>query len=159
MNPTPMSGHAEVAGLLAVVAGEHAETARVDGQRLVQRELGREVRDRLALQVRGTCSDHHVFRAARASSSLAIACVVAPQPGGVLRGAFEASPRHHPQHADGVVRRRTPQRVVEAAEHQPGFDVPTPPEIDREFGQSRDALPGVAADQRIVPSIGLRQNL
>ena len=32
--------HAEVAGLLAVVAGEHAETARVDRQRLMQRELG-----------------------------------------------------------------------------------------------------------------------
>ena len=40
--------HAEVAGFLAVIAGQHAEAARVDRQRLVQRELGREVRDRLA---------------------------------------------------------------------------------------------------------------
>ena len=36
----------EVAGLLAVIAGEHAETARVDRERLVQRELGGEVGDR-----------------------------------------------------------------------------------------------------------------
>ena len=42
--------HAEVARFLAVIAGEHAEAARVDGQRLVQRELGGEVRDRLRPQ-------------------------------------------------------------------------------------------------------------
>ena len=40
--------HAEVARLLAVIAGEHAEPAGVDRQRLVQRELGGEVGDRLA---------------------------------------------------------------------------------------------------------------
>jgi hypothetical protein len=40
--------HAEVAGLLAVIAREHAQAAGVDRQRLMQRELGREVGDRLA---------------------------------------------------------------------------------------------------------------
>ena len=39
--------HAEVAGFLAVITGEDAEAARVDRQRLVQRELGAEVRDDL----------------------------------------------------------------------------------------------------------------
>ncbi len=48
--------HAEVAGLLAVIAGEHAEAAGIDRQRLVQRELGREVGDGLAVQVRDTHS-------------------------------------------------------------------------------------------------------
>ena len=48
--------HAEVAGLLAVIAGQHAETARVNRQRLVQRELGREVRDRLPRQMRKGCA-------------------------------------------------------------------------------------------------------
>ena len=38
--------HAEVARFLAVIAGEHAEAAGVDRQRLVQRELRGEVRDR-----------------------------------------------------------------------------------------------------------------
>ena len=37
--------HAEVAHALQVVAGEHPEAARVDGQRLVEPELGREVGD------------------------------------------------------------------------------------------------------------------
>ena len=41
-------GHAEVAGRLAVVAGEHAEAARVDAQGLVDPELHREVGDRAA---------------------------------------------------------------------------------------------------------------
>ena len=41
--------HAEVARFLAVIAGQHAEAAGVDRQRLVQRELGGEVGDRLAL--------------------------------------------------------------------------------------------------------------
>jgi hypothetical protein len=36
----PDEGDAEVARLLAMVAGEDAQAARVNGQRLVQRELG-----------------------------------------------------------------------------------------------------------------------
>ena len=40
--------HAEVARLLAVIAGEHAEAAGVNRQRLMQREFGGEVRDRPA---------------------------------------------------------------------------------------------------------------
>ena len=46
--------HAEVAGFLAVIAGEHAEAAGVDRQRLVQRELGGEIGDRWPLRVRDT---------------------------------------------------------------------------------------------------------
>ena len=38
---------AQVAGALDVVAGEHAEAAGVDRQRLVQAELGREIGDGL----------------------------------------------------------------------------------------------------------------
>ncbi len=39
--------HAEVARLLAVVAGEHAQAACVNRQRLVKRELGTEIGDHL----------------------------------------------------------------------------------------------------------------
>ena len=44
--------HAEVGGFLAVIAGQHAEAAGVDRQRLVQRELGGEVRDAAAVEHR-----------------------------------------------------------------------------------------------------------
>ena len=45
--PDPDEREAEIGGRLQVIAGENAETARVDRQRLVDRELGREVRDRM----------------------------------------------------------------------------------------------------------------
>ena len=41
-----MRGQGHVAGGLHVVAGEHAEAARVDAQRLVEAVLGAEVGDR-----------------------------------------------------------------------------------------------------------------
>ena len=44
---------AQVAGALEVVAGQHAQAARVDRQALVQAELGREVRHRPGPQDRG----------------------------------------------------------------------------------------------------------
>ena len=55
--------HAEVARFLAVIAGEHAEAAGVDRQRLVQRELGGEVRDRSGPRGAGSVCDHQVLRA------------------------------------------------------------------------------------------------
>ena len=64
--------HAEVAGFLAVIAGEHAEAAGVDRQRLVQRELGGEVGDRLARAARDTRSRTRCCCAARAASSRAM---------------------------------------------------------------------------------------
>ena len=57
--------HAEVAGFLAVIAGQHAEAARVDRQRLMQRELGGEVRDRLAGELRERARPPGVARRAR----------------------------------------------------------------------------------------------
>ena len=56
--------HAEVARFLAVVAGEHAEAAGVDRQRLVQRELGGEVRDDLAVERRAVLRPPRAFRRA-----------------------------------------------------------------------------------------------
>ena len=43
--------HAEVARFLAVIARQHAEAAGIDRQRLMQRELRREVRDLLADEI------------------------------------------------------------------------------------------------------------
>src|SRR6266550_6228253 len=44
--------HAQVAGFLAVVAGQDAEAARIKRQRLMQRELSGEIRNALAAQLR-----------------------------------------------------------------------------------------------------------
>ena len=53
--------HAEVRRFLAVIAGEHAEAARVDRQRLMERELGGEVGDRLAGEMRHACASTRCF--------------------------------------------------------------------------------------------------
>ena len=57
--------HAQVARFLAVVARQDAEAAGVDGERLVERELGGEVRDRAALHVGVPVHPPRVARAAR----------------------------------------------------------------------------------------------
>ena len=45
--------NAEIGGALDVVAGEHAEAAGIDGERLVEAELGGEVGDRAGAQHAG----------------------------------------------------------------------------------------------------------
>ena len=125
--------NAEIARLLAMVAGEHAEAAGVDRQRLMERKLRREIRDG------------------------AIGIRVAPPPPGVLRGprrveridrgvvedeealvdsrVREHLLRNEPQHEDRVVRGLPPERVVEPAEDFAGLWIPGPPEI---VGQLRE---------------------
>ena len=126
--------HAEVAGFLAVIAGEHAEAAGVDRQRLVQRELGGEVGDRLAAEVREPCRAHQVLRAARAASSAGDGRGRrARRNSGSAAAASSCSRGIEPQHPHRVVRGRAPQRVVEAAEHLARLGVPAPPEVDGEF--------------------------
>ena len=71
--------HTEVARFLALIAGEHAETACVDRQRLMQRELRREVRDRPRSDLGAVSLDPRVVRAARCVEPLQCA-VVAREP-------------------------------------------------------------------------------
>ena len=58
--------HAEVAGLFAVIAGEHAQPAGINRQRLMQRELRGKIGDGLVQQF-GMRRPIQVLRAARAS--------------------------------------------------------------------------------------------
>ena len=51
--------HAEIAGRLAVIAGQDAQAARVDRHRVVQSEFGAEVRDRRPLS-RDSCRANQV---------------------------------------------------------------------------------------------------
>ncbi len=83
--------HAEVARLLAVVAGEHAQPAGVDRQRLVQGELGGEVRDRLR-PTSGNVRAHHVSARAARGVELGERVVVRRQEVGIGRRRARASP-------------------------------------------------------------------
>ena len=144
--------HAEVARFLAVIAGQDAETAGVDRQRLMQRELGREVRDRLPGQLR---------QPARPPGVVGRACIVERGDGpvvqahevGVAGGGLELLVRHGPEHAHRVVGGRSPQRVVEPAEHLARVRVPAPPEIGGELVQAVEAI-GQRSQRRRICSWG-----
>ena len=130
--------HAEVARFLAVIAGEHAETAGVDRERLVQRELGGEVGNRSA-ELRKAARPPGVARAARLVER-GDSPVVQLEERGVGVGLFEPRARHEAQHAHRVVRGLPPERVIEAPEHLAGFGVPAPPQVDGEVFEAADAF-------------------
>ena len=110
--------HAEVAGFLAVIAGEHAEAAGVDRQRLVQRELRGEVRDRPPVHVvEAAAATRCRARRARASSAPRSRRRRARETRDRRPRVLEHVRRHAPQHHHRVVRGLPPQRVVEPAEH------------------------------------------
>ena len=58
----------------------------------------------------------------------------------IARHLLEPLARHEPQHADGVVRRRAPELIVELAEHLARRVLPAPPEIGGELVEPADTF-------------------
>src|SRR6185295_3871235 len=105
------------------------------GQRLMQREFGGEVADRLAAEVAELVRPPGVVGGARGIEG-GERRLVQLQEAGIVRNGFEFGLRDQPQHAYGVVRGGPPQRVIEAAKYAPAFDVPAPPQVGREFSEA-----------------------
>ncbi len=131
-------GNPEVARFLAVIAGQYAQPASVDRQRLVECELGGEVGDgsvRAGMGllppaiVRRACAIEGPDRGVVGPEELLVPCP--------LREKFR---RDQPQHQDRVVSGLPPERVVQLAEDLPGIGVPRPPEIGGELRQSTKAI-------------------
>ena len=131
--------HAEVARLLAVIAGEHAEAAGIDRQRLMNRELGREVRDRRVLQIGKAPRHPRVLRGVRRVEPFH-RVVVRVEKFLVARHLLEALARDEPQHLDRIVRGRAPELVVEIAKHLARAVLPAPPEVGRELVEAADSF-------------------
>jgi hypothetical protein len=126
--------NAEIAGFLAVIAGEHPESARVNGQRLVQRELRREIRNRTG-RLRITMLPPGVACASGAIERLDGGIV--DRQVALIRGRVsQRLLREHLQHQHRVVCGLTPQRVIEFAEDFARLRIPRPPQISRQFGES-----------------------
>src|SRR5215813_5143148 len=129
--------HAQISSFLAVIAGEHAQAARIDWHRLVKGELGREVRHRAAAQLRErprppgvsrrSCGVERLDRVIVESEKLRI--------GG---GGFQLLLRDRPQHAYRVVGRAPPQFIVQPPEHRAGL-IPAPPQVDGQFVEACDS--------------------
>ncbi len=106
---------AEVAGFLAVIAGQHAQTAGVDGQRLVQGELGGEVGNHLALDVGAVGLEPRLLGLTR-RVEIDDDGIVEAHELGVVRGPLQRVGAEGAQHPGGVVGRRPPHREIQAAE-------------------------------------------
>jgi len=129
--PDPNERNAEVAGLLAVIAREDTEAARVDWQGLMEGELGGEIRQR-AGSVRKLGGPPGLAAGAQGVER-GNRIVVQLQEFGVGRRCFHQLGRDEAEHQHRVVGRLPPQRVVEPPKHAPRRAVPRPPQIVCQF--------------------------
>src|SRR5438270_9598532 len=118
---------AEVARFLAVIAREYAEAAGVNRQRLMQRELRREIRDgavgggKAAVPPRIARGARRVQRVDGGIVDLQVVLV--------LRRLLEQLRRDVAEHPYRIVRCLPPEQVVEAAENLTRLRVPCPPQV------------------------------
>ena len=129
-------GQPEVAGRLAVVAGQDAEAAGIDGQAFVEAELGAEVGDQIVfLELPGVETAHH--------RQVVVGVVVdntrlKPQEDRVFRRGFEALLVGPLEEGLGVVAGGRHRRW-RGWRKAPGGAVPAVPEVVGEFFQPLDA--------------------
>ncbi len=125
--------HAQAAGALDMVAGEHAQAAGVNRHRFVNAELGGEVGDRLRAQHAGVRAAPGV-RGADVFLQPAIGLVDAAVEHQLGGAHFQPLGRELGQQRDRVVIQLPPADRVEIAEQVDDFGVPAPPQVvgDRE---------------------------
>jgi hypothetical protein len=110
-----------------VVAGEDAQAAGVDWQRLVQPELGREVRHPHGRLLRVGLVEPALF--VEVVLELFVDAVHVRDVTFVGRGGCELRLVDHAQHLHRVVVDLLPELSVEPAEQLDGVGVPDPPEV------------------------------
>ena len=125
----------QVGRALQVVAREHAQAARIDGQRFVDAELRRKVRDRADAQRPGVDRAPGARRA-QVVAQLAVGAVDPRAQRGVAREIVEALRREAGQHRDGIVVRRPERLGVEVPKQLDDVRVPGPPQVPRQLGRA-----------------------
>ncbi len=136
--PDADQGQAEIARLFAVIAGQHAQTAAVNGHRVVQAELGREIGDGRLAELRGRGGGGRECRVKRpqdrviACEKIRVAGQAAQAPGG---DSAEQCDRIGRAAGDA----RLPQTRVNRREQLRRFRMPAPPQVGGEIAQSPNA--------------------
>src|SRR5262245_48783697 len=80
-------------------------------------------------------------------------CIVECKKRGVLRRLHQALVWHEVEHAHGIMRGKTPKRVVEASKDFTRVLMPSPPEVQRQWQQSADPLRQVTLTPAMVVSV------
>ena len=122
----------QVGGALEVVTGQDAEAPRIDGQRLVDAELRREIGDRADPERPGVDRGPGAG-GAQVFAQLPVGAVDPRPQAGVARQVLQAIGRKTGQHRDGVVVRRAEAVRIEVPEQLDDVGVPGPPQVDGEI--------------------------
>ena len=128
----------EVAGRLAVVAGEHTEAAGVDRHRVVEAELGAEVGHRPAIQV-GIVPGKPGIAVIRLVLHPLHDVVVTPQKVAVAGAGGDARRVDPAEQLQRIVPGAMPQRLVDGLKERPRLATPAPPQVHRERCETLDA--------------------
>ena len=126
----------QVAGRFEMVAGEHAEAARVDRQTLREPELHTEIGDTYVGLVRMGAQEPGVARL-QVGVEAAADAVELRQERFVLRCVLQALLSDAAQHAYGIVAGLFPELGIEAIEQVDGLGIPRPAEIVSNITQPR----------------------
>ncbi len=118
----------EVGRALDVIAGEHAQAARVNRQRFVQPELGREVRHRPRPQNAGMRGAPGAI-GAQILLLAAIGVIDAAVQHQLAGAALELRQRNFGQQRDGIVIQLPQTHRIEVAKQAGGIVVPAPPQV------------------------------
>ena len=135
--PDAHQRQAQIRGRLQVVAGEHAQAAGVDRDRVVEPELGAEIGDRPAIRFGiGAMEPGVVPRLLPLGPARQ---GVEPGKESLVLGQRGQPARVHPaQQLDRVVPRQVPERLVDQPEDGPGLEVPAPRQVRRDGRQGFD---------------------
>jgi len=130
--------HPQVARRLAVVSRQYSQASRVDRHRVMEPELGAEVRYRSPVQIRITACEPGLVMVALMLHPLHH--IIIPAEEVAITGAGGDAGRINPaQQLERVVPGPMPQCLVDRLEKGPRLAAPAPPEVHRDGGETFDA--------------------
>ncbi len=117
----------QVGRALDVIAGQHAESAGINGNRLVQAEFGGEIRDRTRPQNARVPRSPGAVRL-EIFPLAAVGVIDSAVQHQFPRAPLNRRQRHLPQQRDGIVVELPPAYRIEIAEQAGGVVIPAPPQ-------------------------------
>ena len=144
----PDQRYAQVAGRFAVIAGENAETARINGQAFVEAKLGAKIGDQIVAQ------KPLRLLGSRARVEVGVVCQKRALEAGaenrIVGGVHQPAFIDSPEESFRIMTNRIPQRWMEPLEQLASRTIPAVPEIAGQFFEPCETLRQVRIDfQRV----------